>query len=140
MRTKILAAACAAALAGGACGLAGCGAKQHEIIVQGKACASCHSDEKQTYDVAQPESAAQSTGEVHVKTDASQVIVCKPTFISEDGSKFVPEQTSTQSVSGGEATITLLEGTWAVCTNDGQVKAKRVTVSAQAAGAADVEV
>ena len=74
-----------------------------------------------------------------MKTDASQVIICKPTFISEDGSKFVPEQTSTQSVSGGEATITLPEGTWAVCTNDGQVKAKLVTVSAQAAGAADVE-
>ena len=139
MRTKVLAAACAAALAVGACGLAGCGAKQHEIIDQGMACASCHSDEKQTYDVAQPESAAQSTGEVHVKTDASQVIICKPAFISEDGSKFVPEQTSAQSVSGGEATITLPEGTWAVCTNDGQVKAKLVTVSAQAAGAADVE-
>lgn len=139
MRTKVLAAACTAALAVGACGLAGCSAKQHEIIDQGKACASCHSGEKQTYDVAQPESAAQSTGEVHVKTDASQVIICKPTFISEDGSKFVPEQTSTQSVSGGEATITLPEGTWAVCTNDGQVKAKLVTVSAQAAGAADVE-
>lgn len=139
MRTKVLAAACAAALAVGACGLSGCGAKQHEIIDQGKACASCQSDEKQTFDVAQPESAAQSTGEVHVKTDALQVIICKPTFISEDGSKFVPEQTSTQSMSGGEATITLLEGTWAVCTNDGQVKAKLVTVSAQAAGAADVE-
>ena len=139
MRTKVLAAACAAALAVGACGLVGCGAKQHEIIDQGKSCASCHSDEKQTYDVAQPESAAQSTGEVHVKTDASQVIICKPTFISEDGSKFVPEQMSTQSVSGGEATISLPEGTWAVCTNDGQVKAKLVTVSAQAAGAADVE-
>ena len=139
MQTKVLAAACAAALAVGACGLVGCGAKQHEIIDQGKACASCHSGEKQTYDVAQPESAAQSTGEVHVKTDASQVIICKPTFISEDGSKFVPEQTSTQSVSGGEATITLPEGTWAVCTNDGQVKAKLLTVSAQAAGAADVE-
>lgn len=74
-----------------------------------------------------------------MKTDASQVIICKPAFISEDGSKFVPEQTSTQSVSGGEATITLPEGTWAVCTNDGQVKAKLVTVSAQVAGAADVE-
>ena len=125
MRTKILAAACAAALAVGARGLAGCGAKQHEIIDQGKACASCHSDEKQTYDVAQPESAAQSTGEVHVKTDASQVIVCKPTFISEDGSKFVPERTSARSPCRGvSATITLPEGTWAVCTNDAQVKAK----------------
>ncbi len=122
-----------------ACGFAGCGAKQHEIIDQGKSCVSCHSDNKQTYDVEQPASAAQSTGQVNVKTNASQVIIAKPTFISEDGSKFVPEQVSAQNVSDGQATVQLPEGTWAVCTNDGQVKAKVVVVNAQAAGAADVE-
>ena len=120
-------------------GFAGCGAKQHEIIDQGKSCTSCHSDSKQTYDVAQPSNATESTGQVNVKTNASQVIIAKPTFISLDGSKFVPEQVSTQSVSNGQATVQLSEGTWAVCTNDGQVKAKLVQVSPQAAGAADVE-
>ena len=139
VRTKVLACACAAVLTVGACALAGCGSKQHEVIDQGQTCTSCHSDAKQTYDVAAPADAAQSTGEVNVKTNASQVIICKPTFISEDGSKFVPEQVTAQSVANGQATVKLSEGTWAVCTNDGTVKAKLVTVTSQAAGAADVE-
>lgn len=140
MKRRALFAGCAVALSAAcAFGLVGCGAKQHEIIDQGKSCASCHSDNKQTYEVDLPASAAQSTGQVNVKTNASQVIIAKPTFISQDGSKFVPEQVSTQSVSDGQATVQLGEGTWAVCTNEGQVKAKLVVVSAQAAGAADVE-
>lgn len=138
-RTVVLAGCMVALSAVCAFSFAGCGAKQHEIIDQGKSCASCHSDVKQTYDVEQPANAAQSTGQVNVKTDASQVIIARPTFISQDGSKFVPEQVSTQSVANGQATVELSEGTWVVCTNDGRVKAKLVVVSQQAAGAADVE-
>ena len=139
-KRKMVLACCAVAVSAAcAVGLSGCGAKQHEVIDQGKSCASCHSDTKQTYDVEQPASAAQSTGQVNVKTSASQVIIAKPVFVSEDGSKFVPEQVSTQSVSDGQATVQLSEGVWAVCTNEGQVKAKLVLVNAQAAGAVDVE-
>lgn len=140
VRAKLVAVTCAAALAAfSVAGLSGCSAGQHEIIDQGKSCTSCHSDQKQTYDAAAPSSAAQSNGEVTVKTSASQVLVCKPHFISEDGSKFVPEQVSAQAVTDGKAAIKLEEGTWAVCTNEGSVKAKLVTVTGSASGAADVE-
>ena len=132
-----------AGLAVAACvalGGAGCGSGQHEIIDQGKDCASCHSGGKQTYEVAAPAQGVQSTGQVNVSTSASRVIVCKPIYISEDGSKFVPEQQSCQNVSDGRAVVNLSEGTWAVCVDQGgTVKAKLVTVSSEAAGAADVE-
>ena len=42
--------------------LVGCGSGQHEVIDQGQECSSCHSGEKQVYDVAAPLSAVQSSG------------------------------------------------------------------------------
>ncbi len=133
-------AACAGVLAFGCLGLAGC-SSAHQMINGGESCTSCHSDSKQTYDVSSPKGAVECNGTVNVKTQASSVVVCKPTFISEDGSKYVPEQSTTKSVSGGSAQITLSEGTWAIVTVDGTtVKAEKlITVSSSATAAADVE-
>ena len=117
--------------------LVGCGSGQHEVIDQGQECSSCHSGEKQVYDVAAPLSAVQSSGTV--KTSAEQVLVCKPIFVSQEGSKFVPEQVSSAKVADGSAQLQLSEGTWAICVNGQSVKAQLVTVSPEVSGPADVE-
>ena len=119
--------------------LVGCGSGQHDVIDQGQECSNCHSGEKQVYDVAAPSSAIQSSGTVSVKTSAEQVLVCKPIFVSQDGSKFVPEQVSSAKVADGSAWLQLSEGTWAICVNGQSVKAQLVTVSPEASGPADVE-
>ena len=92
-------------------GIAGCGSGQHEVIDQGQECSSCHSGGKQVFDDAAPASAVQSNGTVSVKTSAEQVLVCKPIFVSEDGSKFVPEQVSSVKAEDGSAQVQLSEGT-----------------------------
>lgn len=121
-------------------GLAGCGSGQHEVIDQGQDCSGCHSGGKQVFDDAAPASAVQSNGTVSVKTSAEQVLVCKPIFVSEDGSKFVPEQVSSVKAEDGSAQVQLSEGTWALCTQaQGSVKAQLVMVSSENTGAADVE-
>lgn len=119
--------------------LVGCGSGQHEVIDQGQDCSSCHSGSKQVYDDVAPSSAVQSNGSVLVRTSAEQVLVCKPIFVSQDGSKFVPEQASSVKVVDGSAQLQLSEGTWALCTNGKDVKAQLVTVSPDASGPADVE-
>ena len=119
--------------------LVGCGSGQHEVIDQGQDCSSCHSSGKQVYDDVAPSSAVQSNGSVSVRTSAEQVLVCKPIFVSQDGSKFVPEQVSSAKVVDGSAQLQLSEGTWALCTNGKDVKAQLVTVSPDASGSADVE-
>lgn len=119
--------------------LVGCGSGQHEVIDQGQDCSSCHSGSKQVYDNVTPSSAVQSNGSVSVRTSAEQVLVCKPIFVSQDGSKFVPEQVSSMKVVDGSAQLQLSEGTWALCTNGKDVKAQLVTVSLDASGYADVE-
>lgn len=119
--------------------LVGCGSGQHEVIDQGQDCSSCHSGSKQVYDNVTPSSAVQSNGSVSVRTSAEQVLVCKPIFVSQDGSKFVPEQVSSMKVVDGSAQLQLSEGTWALCTNGKDVKAQLVTVSLDASGSADVE-
>lgn len=129
-------AACALAMA---LALVGCGSGQHEVIDQGQDCSSCHSGSKQVYDDATPSSAVQSNGSVSVRTSADQVLVCKPIFVTQDGSKFVPEQVSSVKVVDGSAQVQLSEGTWALCTNGKDVKAQLVTVSPEASGPADVE-
>lgn len=131
--------ACAVFALAMAFALVGCGSGQHEVIDQGQECSSCHSGEKQVYDVAAPASAVQSNGSVSVKTSAEQVSVCKPIFVSQDGSRFVPEQVSSAKVVDGSAQLELSEGTWAICTNGQSVKAQLVTVSPDASGSADVE-
>ncbi len=124
----------------GCIALTGCSGA-HEVINNGESCTSCHSDSKQTYDVSSPKDAVSSNGTVTVKTSASSVVVCKPVFTAEDGSKFVPEQQTSKTVSGGSVEITLEEGTWVLATVDGSsVKAsKLVTVSSSASGPAEVE-
>ena len=119
--------------------LVGCGSGQHEVIDQGQDCSSCHSSGKQVYDDVAPSSAVQLNGSVSVRTSAEQVLVCKPIFVSQDGSKFVPEQVSSAKVVDGSAQLQLSEGTWALCTNGKDVKAQLVTVSPDASGSADVE-
>lgn len=119
--------------------LVGCGSGQHEVIDQGQDCSSCHSGSKQVYDGVAPSSAVQSDGSVSVRTSAEQVLVCNPIFVSQDGSKFVPEQASSVKVIDGSAQLQLSEGTWALCTNGKDVKAQLVTVSPDASGSADVE-
>ncbi len=135
----VLAAACTAAMAAGALGLAGCSGA-HQMISTGEDCSSCHSDSKATYEVSAPKDAALSGGTVNVKTSASSIVVCTPTFISEDGSRYVPEQRKTVSVSGGQASIELEQGTWALVVADGDnVKASRLVVVDGSGAAADVE-
>ena len=119
--------------------LVGCGSGQHEVIDQGQDCSSCHSGSKQVYDGVAPSSAVQSDGSVSVRTSAEQVLVCNPIFVSQDGSKFVPEQASSVKVIDGSAQLQLSEGTWALCTTGKDVKAQLVTVSPEASGPADVE-
>ena len=119
--------------------LVGCGSGQHEVIDQGQDCSSCHSGSKQVYDGVAPSSAVQSDGSVSVRTSAEQVLVCNPIFVSQDGSKFVPEQASSVKVIDGSAQLQLSEGTWALCTNGKDIKAQLVTVSPDASGPADVE-
>ena len=119
--------------------LVGCGSGQHEVIDQGQDCSICHSSGKQVYDDVAPSSAVQSNGSVSVRISAEQVLVCKPIFVSQDGSKFVPEQVSSAKVVDGSAQLQLSEGTWALCTNGKDVKAQLVTVSPDASGSADVE-
>ena len=119
--------------------LVGCGSGQHEVIDQGQDCSSCHSSGKQVYDDVAPSSAVQSNGSVSVRISAEQVLVCKPIFVSQDGSKFVPEQASSAKVVDGSAQLQRSEGTWALCTNGKDVKAQLVTVSPDASGSADVE-
>ena len=119
--------------------LVGCGSGQHEVIDQGQDCSSCHSGGKQVYDDVAPSSAVESNGSVSVRTSAEQVLVCKPIFVSQDGSKFVPEQASSVKVIDGSAQLQLSEGTWALCTNGKDIKAQLVTVSPDASGSADVE-
>ena len=129
-------AACALAMA---LALVGCGSGQHEVIDQGQDCSSCHSGSKQVYEDATPSSAVGSNGSVSVRTSAEQVLVCKPIFVTQDGSKFVPEQVSSVKVVDGSAQVQLSEGTWALCATGKDVKAQLVTVSPEASAPADVE-
>ena len=129
-------AACALAMA---LALVGCGSGQHEVIDPGQDCSSCHSGSKQVYEDATPSSAVGSNGSVSVRTSAEQVLVCKPIFVTQDGSKFVPEQVSSVKVVDGSAQVQLSEGTWALCATGKDVKAQLVTVSPEASGPADVE-
>ncbi len=116
----LLLAGCLAAAVAGMTMLAGCsGGNTHQIIAAGQNCSACHSDEKATFEVAQPKDAAETSGEVVVKTSADKLVICKVAFTSEDGSSYVPVQHSTVTVTDGQASITLDEGTWAICINEG---------------------
>lgn len=109
-------------------GLSGCLMGAHEIIGMDKACETCHG-EKQTYEVASPKDAVSCGTMVTVETKASTVVVCKPIFISEDGSSYVPERYNQQTVRDGSAQLTLEEGTWAICAaEDSKVSAEKIVI------------
>ena len=126
-------AACALAMA---LALVGCGSGQHEVIDQGQDCSSCHSGSKQVYEDGTPSSAVEFERLRVGSNLCQQVLVCKPIFVTQDGSKFVPEQVSSVKVVDGSAQVQLSEGTWALCATGKDVKAQLVTVSPEASGPA----
>jgi hypothetical protein len=101
--------------------LVGCSSGSHQVIDANEGCASCHSDEKETF--APGENALAGTLEsgstVTVRADAASIAVCTPTFTAADGSTFVPVQQSTAALSGGEAVLELDDGLWALCVDEG---------------------
>lgn len=100
--------------------LAGCASgNSHQVISSGQACESCHSEKKQTYEVSEPNVAAYASDEIIVKTSADKLDICAVTFISEDGSRYVPTSRSTVKVENGEAVVAPGEGIWAVCIDNG---------------------
>lgn len=139
---RALAPALALSLAA-ATALAGCsGASQHQVIDANEACATCHSEEKPSYErVEDPAGTAQSGTQVRVKVpDAAAVVVAEPLFTSEDGARFVPVQVRTASLSGGEAALELDDGLWALCVDDGDVaRAQLVRVDSASDAVAVVE-
>ncbi|MCD8199407.1 MAG: hypothetical protein LUD25_00335 [Coriobacteriaceae bacterium] len=99
--------------------LAGCG-NDHQVIPQGKSCLSCHSEDKETYDITEaPESAIETGTTLTVQTNADSIVVCTPIFTSEDGSTYTPVQYSTSTVTDGEVTLELDEGMWAIAIDKG---------------------
>lgn len=135
----VLGTACAATLGVSCLALTGCSGA-HQVIGYGESCSSCHSDSKSTYEVSSPKDAVTCNGQITVKTSASSVVVCKPTFISEDGSSYVPEQSKTVNVSGGQASLQLDAGTWALVVADGDnVKSSKLIVVDPSSASADVD-
>lgn len=117
---ELLLAGCLATTVAGAAMLAGCsGGNTHQIIAAGQDCSACHSSEKATFEVAQPKDAAETSGKVIVKTSADKLVICEVVFTAEDGSSYVPVQHNTVAVADGQASISLDEGTWAICINEG---------------------
>ncbi len=116
--------------------LSGCG-NSHQVIPQGKACLTCHSEDKDTYDITEAPASAIETGpELTVKTSADSITVCTPIFTSEDGSTYTPVQYSTASVTDGEVTLDLGEGMWAIAIDKGgSSKSQLVNVVAGAESA-----
>lgn len=116
------------ALAAGLFSLAGCAAGQHQVIDAGEACSSCHSDEKATYEWGTdvPSSTVESGASVTVRTDAPSVAVCRPVFTAQDGSGFVPEKLTDATVRDGEAVVSLEDGLWALCVDEGDAARARL--------------
>ena len=85
--------------------LVGCSSGSHQVIDANEGCASCHSDEKETFAPGEnaPAGTLESGSTVTVRADAASIAVCTPTFTAADGSTFVPVQQSTAALSGGEA-------------------------------------
>lgn len=101
--------------------LVGCSSGTHQVIDANEGCASCHSDEKETFAPGEnaPAGTLESGSTVTVRADAASIAVCTPTFTAADGSTFVPVQQSTAALSGGEAVLELDDGLWALCVGEG---------------------
>ena len=114
------------------------GANSHQIIKMGQDCSQCHSDEKATYDVSDPKGATECGGTINIKTSSDKVVICNVTFTSEDGSTYVPTSYKTTSVSGGEASIDLEEGIWAICLDEGASSKSVLVKSSSSASTQDI--
>ena len=101
------------------CVLSGCSGNNHQIIGASQDCLTCHADGKETFDVSSPSGAKETSGKVIVKTSADSIAICHVTFTSADGSSYVPKSYNTTNVSNGQAEITLEEGIWAICIDQG---------------------
>ena len=111
---------------------------QHQIVDPTENCTTCHG-EKQTFDNTAHNDALQSNGTVHVKADATQLIVCKPVFTSSDGSAWTPIRDHVVAAPNGEADVTLPEGVWAICVDKGDSSTgKIVVVTADAAEGGEI--
>ncbi|OUO91570.1 hypothetical protein B5F40_03545 [Gordonibacter sp. An230] len=132
----VLAAFAAAALP------AGCsGGGQHQVIGAGAACSSCHADEKAVFELAGvPDGVLESASQVIVETRSESVSVCVPLFLSEDGSRYVPEERERASAEDGRAELTLKDGLWALCVDEGaSSRSVLVHVDSSRSDAATVE-
>ena len=115
-----------AVLAAGLLALAGCSGSagsstsQHQVVSSTQDCTFCH-EEKETYDIdaADVANILETGTTVTVETDESTVVVARATFINVSGSKYVPREYTTASVSDGQATIELDEGVWVLCLDEG---------------------
>lgn len=141
-RTFAKAAGASAALALALAALVGCAGGSHQVIGANESCASCHSEERETFDwgVAVPAGTVESGPSVTVKArgDASSVSVCVPAFTAEDGSAFVPVEAAKVAVSGGEAVVELEDGLWALCIDEGDSARSRLVHVASTSGEAAV--
>ena len=123
--------------------LVACG--PHQIIDRGETCESCHENpdfdkDSLTFDVDYPNASIEVGSEVDVHTSADRIVVCRPTFIAEDGSKFVPEHYREAKVEDGVAHIQLEEGCWALCIDHGDSAEGKIVLSSGANdGAAEIE-
>ncbi len=101
--------------------LAGCSVTTHQIVSSTDSCASCHSEVPATYDVADSEvSVTQTCGTtITVETSQSEVIACKPLYVSESGKDYVPLRKQTARVDDGKATLELEEGLWLIAIDKG---------------------
>lgn len=119
--------------------LAGCAASPHQIIDQDDKCTECHSEEKTTYDDAQPANAEQVASTVSVSTSGDTVWVCEPVFTEEDGSYYVPRAVKNVPVNDGTATVELEAGTWVLALDEGDTAtSKLVTVADGGADSIDL--
>lgn len=116
----------AACLALGA--LAGCTKSGHQIVDQGQQCTQCHG-EKTTYDDTAHSDAIHTNSTFTVKTSkADQVVVCDPKFTSSDGTAYTPIRIKNVPLQNGQATVTLDDGIYAICIDQGDSSIGRIVV------------
>lgn len=121
-------------------GMFGCAPSQHQIIGTNESCVTCHADGKTTYEVGTPFDVVQTGSTVMVNTQADSLVVCTPTFTSEDGSHYVPVQVTVVKVEGQEKSIELEDGLWALCVDEGDTaRTKLVSVNSSRTESAVVE-
>lgn len=118
----------------------GCTAKgTHQVIALNEQCESCHSQPMDTYEPSQPSSAVPVGETMTVRTSEPQVLLCKPRFVSEDGSDYVPVEWKRFPVEGGSAEVILEEGVWCLAIDKGD-SSKTALVSCSAENSPDTAI